>query len=118
MENRSEKTKNFIKGLAFGAVVVALMALTVGCRDSGSGTAGYGRYGYGNPGYNPGGAINNVSAGMNDSGQYLLILATTGNPAQPGYYTGPTYVEGELRVFNGFGCPLTGMQTGLMPGVY
>jgi hypothetical protein len=120
MKNRSEKTINFIKSLAFGAVVVALMAVTVGCKkEKGSGSAGYRPgYGYGNPGYNSNGAINNVSAGMDEAGRYLLILATSGNSAQSGYYSGPTYVEGELRVFNGFGCPLTGMQTGLMPGLY
>ncbi len=123
MENRNEKTKNFLKGIVFGAVVVALLAVTVGCsKKKGNQTpnpygGGYG-YGYGNPNYNGYGTSNGVSAGLDNGGQFMLILATNGPQAPGGYGAGPVHVEGELHIFNGMGCPMTGMQTGLMPGRY
>lgn len=125
MENRNEKTKNFIKGLVFGAVVVALLAATVGCgkKKSGSSSDSYnrygGRYGQGTPGYGGAGVINGVSAGFDNGGQYLLILATSSNiNTGNNFGSGAVFVEGELEVFNGMGCPMTGMQTGLAPGIY
>lgn len=126
MRNRDEKLNNLVKGVTFGLIVWALIILVTGCskKDSKSGASqpryGYGTgvYGAGRPGYNGNGVISSVSAGIDNNGQYMLILALSTDPVQP--YGTPAYVEGELHVAQPIGCPqMIGYPpVGLNPDIY
>lgn len=126
MKTRNEKTKNLVKGIVFGLFVVALLALVTGCdkKKSNNNTAagwwGNG-YGYGHPGYGGYGSVSNISAGVDMSGRFMLILETATDPYQTGYGTSEAYVRGEMRVYTPIACLQTqwgAPAMGLDAGVY
>jgi hypothetical protein len=123
MRNKNEMLKNFIKGMSFGLFVVAVMFSTVGCdkkkSDSNANRNGWwgGQYGYGGGGYNGYGNVSNISAGIETSGRYMIILETATDPGTSGGFGyGQAYVQGEMQVNTPIGCGYTG--AGLDPDIY
>ncbi|OFZ12049.1 MAG: hypothetical protein A2Z20_07405 [Bdellovibrionales bacterium RBG_16_40_8] len=121
MGTKNKKLKDFIKGVAFGVVVIALAMASAGCGKKNKGSSVNrnpywwgGGYQSGGLGYN-GGSINGVSGGIDYNGQYMVILATSTQSDQMGY--GQSYVQGEIQIYSPMGCLYNG-NVGLNPGIY
>lgn len=122
MKTKTEILQNFLKGMLFGFVSLTIAATLIGCgksRDNndnnyprGAGWWG-GGYGYGGPGYNGYGQITDVSAGVDNEGRFMVILAGSVDQS----YSGVGYVEGELRLYMPMPC-ITSPGIGLNAGVY
>lgn len=120
MKTQNEKNKNLVKGKIFGLLIAVFATLVVGCgKDKAKNNNDYNgfgsRFGYGGVGYNGYGQVSNVMAGVDNSGQFMVILATSSNQSM-GYGGGPGFVEGELRLFAPIAC--LSMSMGLNPGLY